>query len=134
MYLPSDFVVNDAVECGKLIDQAYAQYVNAVAPVSSAVPWTIQDGYNNLGIFSAVESGKMLPFGFVVSKNRRLFVVVRGTQTPKLFLKASPFRFQHVNEPVALTYQLNTVADNHNLTQLYQRLLPPPPSGMANRS
>ncbi len=82
MYLPSDFVVNDAVECGKLIDQAYAQYVNAVAPVSSAVPWTIQDGYNNLGIFSAVESGKMLPFGFVVSKNRRLFVVVRGTQTP----------------------------------------------------
>jgi Lipase (class 3) len=277
MYLPSDFVVNDAVECGKLIDQAYAQYVHAVAPVPSAVPWTIQDGYNNLGIFSALESGKMLPFGFVVSKNRRLFVVIRGTQTPlewlddasiqpkpfvpgwgsttvgfggihdqifptieklvsehqeesddlfvtghslgaalanltaahligagtsaaekltvysfsgprtgdpifaaqynqkvarawrifntedlvptlplsnldsdpkstlglfetnielvlKLFLKPSPFRFQHVNEPVALTYQLNTVADNHNLTQLYQRLLPPTPSGVANRS
>ncbi len=37
----------------------------------------------------------------------------------KLFLKRSPFLFQHVNEPVALTYQLNTVADNHNLTQLY---------------
>jgi len=40
----------------------------------------------------------------------------------KLFFKPSPFLFQHVDSPVALTYQLNTVADNHNLTQLYSRL------------
>jgi hypothetical protein len=39
----------------------------------------------------------------------------------KLFFKPSPFLFQHVDSPVALTYQLNTVADNHNLTQLYSR-------------
>jgi hypothetical protein len=45
-------------------------------------------------------------------------------------LKRSPFLFQHVNEPVALTYQLNTVADNHNLTQLYSRLQSP--HGAAN--
>lgn len=40
----------------------------------------------------------------------------------KLFFKPSPFLFQHVETPIALTYQLNTVADNHNLTQLYSRL------------
>jgi Lipase (class 3) len=40
----------------------------------------------------------------------------------KLFFKPSPFLFQHVESPIALTYQLNTVADNHNLTQLYRRL------------
>jgi len=40
----------------------------------------------------------------------------------KLFFKPAPFLFQHVENPIALTYQLNTVADNHNLTQLYRRL------------
>ena len=40
----------------------------------------------------------------------------------KLFFKPSPFVFQHVDTPVALTYQLSSVADNHNLTQLYSRL------------
>ncbi|HEY0793161.1 MAG TPA: lipase family protein [Chthoniobacterales bacterium] len=40
----------------------------------------------------------------------------------KLFLKETPYRFQHVDEPVAVTYQLNTIPDNHNLTSLYQHL------------
>jgi Lipase (class 3) len=40
----------------------------------------------------------------------------------KLFLKETPYRFQHVDEPVAVTYQLNTIPDNHNLTSLYQYL------------
>jgi hypothetical protein len=40
----------------------------------------------------------------------------------KLFLKETPYRFQHVDEPVAVTYQLNTIPDNHNLTALYQYL------------
>ena len=265
MYLPPDFVKDDAVACGKLIDQAYAQYTNAIAPASGPAPWSIQAGYTNNGTFSALEKGKMLPFGFVASKDRRLFVVIRGTQTPlewlddasiqpmpfipgwgsttagfrglhdqifptiqklvldnqgnadhlfvtghslgaalanltaahligagsakpdtltvytfsgprvgdpifadqfnqkvgkawrvfntedlvptlplstvdadprsslglfetnielvlKLLLKPSPFLFQHVDEPVALTYQLSTVSDNHNLTRLYSRL------------
>jgi hypothetical protein len=39
----------------------------------------------------------------------------------KLLFKPSPFLFQHVDSPVALTYQLNTVAGNHSLTQLYSR-------------
>src|SRR6516164_620210 len=274
MYLPSDFVTNDAVECGKLIDQAYDQYTTAIAPVPPPTPWSLQGGYVNHGSFTALELGKTLPFGFVASKDGRLFVVIRGTQTPlewlddasiqpmpfipgwgstttgfgllhnqifptiqrlisdhqgginqifvtghslgaalgnltaahlidagtsnvqmltvysfsgprtgdpmfaakynqevirawrifntedlvptlplstldanpsatlglfetnielmlKLFLRRSPFLFQHVNEPVALTYQLSTVADNHNLTQLYSRL--PSPHGVANR-
>jgi hypothetical protein len=273
MYLPSDFAANEAVECGKLIDQAYAQYTNATVPTRSATPWALQGGYVHHGSFLALEQGKTLPFGFVASKDSRLFVVIGGTQAPlewlddasihptpfipgwgsttagfgrlhdqifptiqklvsdhqgnvnqilitghslgaalgnltaahligtgtskaetmtaysfsgprtgdpifaakynrevirawrifntedlvptlplstvdadpkitlglfetnielilKLFLKRSPFLFQHVNEPVALTYQLNTVADNHNLTQLYSRLQSP--HGAAN--
>jgi triacylglycerol lipase len=265
MYLPPDFVKDDAVACGQLIDQAYDQYIKATAPTQGTAVWSIQDGYTNHGTFSALEKGKTLPFGFVASKNRRLFVVMRGSQTPlewlddasihpmpfiagwgstaagfrgvhdqifpaiqklvfdnqgsadhlfvtghslgaalanltaahlvgagsvqpdiltlytfsgprvgdpifadqfnekihrawrvfntedlvptlplstvdadprstlglsetdielvlKLFLKNSPFLFQHVDTPVALTYQLKTVSDNHNLTQLYSRL------------
>ena len=271
---PAIFVTNDAVECGKLIDQAYAQYASANASIPPTTPWSLQGGYVNHGSFTALELGKMLPFGFVATKDSRLFVVIRETQTPlewlddasiqpmpfvpgwgstttgfgllhnqifptiqrlisdhqgginqifvtghslgaalgnltaahlidagtsnvqmltvysfsgprtgdpmfaakynqevirawrifntedlvptlplstldanpsatlglfetnielmlKLFLRRSPFLFQHVNEPVALTYQLSTVADNHNLTQLYSRL--PSPHGVANR-
>jgi triacylglycerol lipase len=265
MYLPPDFTKYDAIACGQLIDQAYEQYRQAIAAAPAPVPWSIQDGYTNCGSFSAVEKGQVLPFGFVASKDQRLFVVIRGTQTPlewlddasiqpmpfitgwgsttagflrlhnqiyptieklvldnqgntdqffvtghslgaalanlaaaqlignksvtpdrlivytfsgprvgnpifadqfnknisrawrvfntedlvptlplstvdadprsslglfetnvelvlKLFFKPSPFVFQHVDTPVALTYQLNSVADNHNLTQLYSRL------------
>jgi triacylglycerol lipase len=264
IYLPPDFSKLDAVSCGKLIDQAYAQFAQAKDPQPGAPPWTIQDGYTNHGSFSATEQGKVLPFGFVASKDSQLFVVIRGTQTPlewlddasiqpqpfingwgsttsgflllhnqvfptieklvaenqgavnqvfvtghslgaalanlstaqligsglvqsakltaytfsgprtgnpafaakfnqtvakawrvfntedlvptlplstidndprslglldtnielvlKLFFKPSPFLFQHVDSPIALTYQLNTVADNHDLTQLYSRL------------
>jgi triacylglycerol lipase len=264
IYLPPDFSKLDAVACGKLIDQAYAQFTQAKNPQPGVPPWTIQDGYTNLGSYSATEQGKVLPFGFVASKDSQLFVVIRGTQTPlewlddasiqpqpfingwgsttsgflrlhnqvfptieklvsenvanvnhvfvtghslgaalanlataqlvgtgivqsdkltaytfsgprtgspdfaakfnqsvtkawrvfntedlvptlplstidndpkslglfdsnielvlKLFFKPSPFLFQHVDAPIALTYQLNTVADNHNLTQLYSRL------------
>jgi hypothetical protein len=72
---------NEAVECGKLIDQAYAQYTNATAPTHSATPWALQGGYVHHGSFSALEQGKMLPFGFVASKDSHLFVVIRGTTT-----------------------------------------------------
>jgi triacylglycerol lipase len=265
MYLPPDFIKYDAIACGQLIDQAYDQYTKAVTPPPAPEPWAIQGGYTNHGTFSALEKGKVLPFGFVASKDKRLFVVIRGTQTPlewlddasiqpmpfiagwgsttagflrlhnqifptieklvldnqgnadhlfvtghslgaalanlaaaqligdksvtadrltlytfsgprvgnpifanqfnknisrawrvfntedlvptlplstvdadprsslglfetnvelvlKLFFKPSPFVFQHVDMPVALTYQLSKVSDNHNLTQLYSRL------------
>ena len=65
MCLPSDFVVSDAVEWGRLINQSYAQFVNAVAPTPAAVPWAIQDGYQNLGSFSAVENNKCFLLEFL---------------------------------------------------------------------
>jgi Lipase (class 3) len=40
----------------------------------------------------------------------------------KLILKETTFLFQHVDEPVAVTYQRNTIPDNHNLTFLYRFL------------
>jgi triacylglycerol lipase len=40
----------------------------------------------------------------------------------KLILKETTFVFQHVDEPIAVTYQRNTIPDNHNLTYLYQFL------------
>jgi triacylglycerol lipase len=40
----------------------------------------------------------------------------------KLILTLPAFIFQHVDEPVAVTYQRNTIPDNHNLTFLYNYL------------
>jgi triacylglycerol lipase len=40
----------------------------------------------------------------------------------KVFVKQPHLIFQHVDAPIALTYNLSTLADNHNLTQLYKRL------------
>ena len=40
----------------------------------------------------------------------------------KLILKEPSYRFQHVDEPVAVTYQKDTIHDNHKLTFLYQHL------------
>jgi hypothetical protein len=82
MYLPPDFSVIDAIACGKLIDQAYDQFNKASAVTPSPVVWSVQDGYTGHGTFSAVENGKILPFGFVPSKNGNLDVVIRGTKTP----------------------------------------------------
>jgi triacylglycerol lipase len=40
----------------------------------------------------------------------------------KFLIKQPHLLFQHVDSPVALTYNLNTLTDNHSLTQLYTRL------------
>ncbi len=74
MYLPPDFSKYDAVACGKLIDQAYAQLTAAIKPGTS--PWSITDDYTNCGSFSATEKGNVLPFGFVASKANQVFVVI----------------------------------------------------------
>jgi Lipase (class 3) len=80
MFLPKEFVLADAINCGKLIDQAYAQYQLALQPAEPT--WNIQDGYTLNGTFFARENGKALPFGFVASKNGLFHIVIRGTQTP----------------------------------------------------
>jgi triacylglycerol lipase len=82
MYLPNQFVLADALICGELIDQAYAQYSLAVQPTNPTSAWTIQGGYSLNGIFSDSEKGETLPFGFVASKGNTFYVVIRGTQTP----------------------------------------------------
>src|ERR1700732_1879552 len=80
MFFPKEFVLADAIHCGELIDQAYQQFQLALKPAEP--PWTIQDGYTLNATFSAAENGKMLPFGFVASKNGVFYVVIRCTQTP----------------------------------------------------
>lgn len=80
MYLPKEFVLADAIDCGKLIDQAYQQYQLALHP--AAQPWDIEERYTLNGTFTAGENGKSLPFGFVASKNGVFYIVIRGTQTP----------------------------------------------------
>jgi triacylglycerol lipase len=80
MFLPTEFVLADAINCGKLIDQAYTQYQLALQPAGPS--WTIQDGYTWNGTFSAKENAKLLPFGFVASKDGVFYIVIRGTQTP----------------------------------------------------
>jgi triacylglycerol lipase len=78
MYLPRQFVLADAIDCGQLIDQAYLQYQLALQPA----PWAIENGYTCHGAFSGLETGKSLPFGFVASKDGTFYIVIRGTQTP----------------------------------------------------
>jgi triacylglycerol lipase len=92
MYLPHAFVVDEAVACGKLIDQAYKQF----DLTKESLPWTIQDGYKLEKDFFAVEDlanlpldfihlrggTKPIPFGFIASKDDAVYVVIRGTQTP----------------------------------------------------
>jgi triacylglycerol lipase len=95
MFLPKEFILADAINCGKLIDQAYAQYQLALHPAGPA--WLIQDGYTLHGTFSAGENGKSLPFGFVASKNGVFYIVIRGTQTPLEWfddasIRPAPFR------------------------------------------
>jgi hypothetical protein len=80
MFLPKAFVLADAINCGELIDQAYAQYKLALQPAGPA--WAIQGGYTLHGIFSARENAHLLPFGFVASKDGVFYIVIRGTQTP----------------------------------------------------
>jgi len=80
MILQKEFVLTDAIHCGELIDQAYAQYKFALQPAGPT--WVIQDGYTLNGTFSARENAKSLPFGFVASKNGVFYIVIRGTQTP----------------------------------------------------
>jgi triacylglycerol lipase len=82
MYLPTDLNVNEAVNCGKLINQAYDQFNKASTASPGPVAWSIQDGYIDHATFCALENGRTLPFGFVASKDATLYVVIRGTQTP----------------------------------------------------
>src|SRR5258708_21890603 len=66
MYLPPDFSKYDAVACGKLIDQAYAQLTAAIKPGTS--PWSITDDYTNCGSLFPPQKGNMLTFCFVAFK------------------------------------------------------------------
>ncbi|MBW0001531.1 MAG: lipase family protein [Verrucomicrobia bacterium] len=95
-YFPPPFSVDEAVACGKLIDQAYQQFNIAKAGAPSR--WTIQDGYTVETQFFAVENflplpielplprpaanPTPLPFGFIAKKGDAIYAVIRGTQTP----------------------------------------------------
>lgn len=95
-YFPPPFSVDEAVACGKLIDQAYQQF--NIAKTSPPSHWTIQDGYTLETQFFAVENfvplpieiplpkptiaPTPLPFGFIAKNGDAVYVVIRGTQTP----------------------------------------------------
>jgi hypothetical protein len=93
-YFPPPFSVDEAVICGKLIDQAYQQFT--IAKAANPSRWTIQDGYTLETQFCATENfvplpieipslkpaPNPLPFGFIASKENATYVVIRGTQTP----------------------------------------------------
>ena len=93
-YFPPSFSVDEAVACGRLVDQAYQQFT--IAKAGNPSRWEIQDGYTVKTQFSAVENfvpfpveipllkpaPTQLPFGFIASKGDATYVVIRGTQTP----------------------------------------------------
>jgi hypothetical protein len=123
MFLPREFVLADAINCGQLIDQAYAQYQLALQPAEPA--WVIQDGYTLNGAFSALENARSLPFGFVASKNSIRYIVIRGTQTPLEWfddasIRPAPFRngwgntttgFLSIHEQIFPTIRLYPLAE-----------------------
>jgi predicted lipase len=75
---PKAFNISEAVECGNLVQSAYARYTNALGKN----PWTMPDGYTREQELHVTEDGKPLPFGFVASKGGTYYIVFRGTQTP----------------------------------------------------
>jgi hypothetical protein len=93
-YFPPPFSIDEAVRCGKLIDQAYQQFT--IAKAANPSRWTIQDGYTVETQFFAIETfvpfpieipspkpaPTPLPFGFIASQGDTTYVVIRGTQTP----------------------------------------------------
>lgn len=131
MYLPKQFVLADAIDCGQLIDQAYQQYNLALQPTGP--PWVIQNGYTWNGTFFALENERSLPFGFVASKNGIFYIVIRGTQTPlEWFDDASihpmPFRdgwgnttrgFLELHEQIFPTIRKIIVEQGSNVQHLF---------------
>ncbi len=77
-YYPPGFDSNRAVELGKLVDAAYAQFNHRN---DSTFCWQ-PDGYQILSCLSVVEKGVSLPFGYAAAKGADGFIVIRGTQQP----------------------------------------------------
>ena len=75
---PPEFDKNRAVELGKLVDAAYAQYDERASASSGWQP----AGYDIRAVLQATEGVAFVPFGFVATKGSDAYVVVRGTQTP----------------------------------------------------
>jgi triacylglycerol lipase len=77
-YFPPDFDKPRAVELGKLIDAAYAQYQDRTMFTNVWQP----AGYQIHAVLQAKEAGVLVPFGFVATKGTDAYVVIRGTLTP----------------------------------------------------
>ena len=75
---PKAFNITAAVECGSLVQSAYARYANALGKN----PWMMPEGYKLEQELHATEDDKSLPFGFIAGKGSTYYIVFRGTQTP----------------------------------------------------
>lgn len=107
---PPNFDKTRAVELGKLVDTAYAQY-NQRATVTNA--WQ-PAGYELQAILEAKENGVLVPFGFVATKGTDTYVVIRGTLTPLEWLDDATI----VPVPFALNWGNTTQGFKTIYTQL----------------
>ena len=78
MAYPPNFDKSRAVELGTLIDAAYTQYSQRATLGNAWQP----AGYQIQATFQARENGSFVPFGFVATKDKDAYVVIRGTLTP----------------------------------------------------
>jgi triacylglycerol lipase len=109
MYFPKAFDVERAIQLGELIKQAYAQF----ASFENERQWKLSDGYSLAGEFSyvwtpnrTIEKGIRrfdvvldrirstpkrneirVPIGFAASKRKCFYLVFRGTQTVKEWIR-----------------------------------------------
>jgi triacylglycerol lipase len=105
MYFPKGFDGRLALELGELVNRAYGQF----AAFEEEGPWSLPEGYVLRGVLDyslkaeAAEEGKKhgfdldlgrlfgvrrqaspsLPIGFVAQRKNKVFVIFRGTKTPK---------------------------------------------------
>jgi triacylglycerol lipase len=152
MYFPKGFDCHRAIELGELVNQAYNQFES----YEKGEPWKLANGYTlikelhyilapdlkvvkgsrhfdallqALG-FSGIPRGKPLPIGFVAERNGEIFIIFRGTQHPKEWIRnlnmdVVPYLhpgFGNVHDGFIRSYVVVSKVIQESLVHLKQRM------------
>jgi triacylglycerol lipase len=109
---PPNFDKNRAVELGRLVDAAYAQYQQRANVTAGWQP----AGYQLQAVLQAKERGVFVPFGFVATKGTDAYVVIRGTLTPLEWLDDAAI--------VPVPFLLNWGNTTYGFKRVYSQLSP----------
>lgn len=103
MYFPIGYKKRLALELGSLVEEAYSQFASFESGSAWALPppyrlvsellYNVDEGQGNKREFDVLgllggskKAGKGIPIGFIAEKAKRVYVIFRGTKTPKEWL------------------------------------------------